>query len=436
MSQDQVFDDEEEITYNFNEEIIEEDLNDVVKVQLSSNTIVIDYYQLLKWSKLIKNYYQKDTINQYLSNDIQKHQQKFNIDEKNIVSFFNCIKNEKVQIKKSQYCDFLKLSKILIVPVFSKLLRKYSQSHINDIDFIINVLTDQLSSQNVDEFYIDEISPEMEECLSANINRCLMSSKFGQLPIQIVHRIIEKGCDQISPEKLFEFIKSSYDERFILLPFLNIRDLSKENFNELYDNLYNSQNSMSKKYFDYLTFDLPYLKEIKNENEHLKNQLNMKEGEIHELQKQILEQNNQNEARISEFQSTHDQILSEKESQISILEQKVRELQAQMLEQNSQNEARISELQSTHDQILSEKESQISILEQKGQKINDEISKIIKVISDLISAADVEQDKRPNLKKIILPIAAKLGNSDVVKRLSTINKIDVNSKYILYLFLI
>ena len=322
MSKDQAFEEEEEITYNFNEETIDEDLNDVVRIQLSLNTIIIDYYQLWKWSKLIKNNYPKDIINQYLSNDIQKYQQKYNINEKNIVSFFNCIKNEKVQIKKSQYCDFLKLSKILIVPIFSKLLRKYSQSHINDIDFIINLLNDQLSSQNVNDFYIDEISPEMEECLSANINRCIMSSKFGQLPIQIVYRIIEKGCNQISTEKLFEFIKSSYEQRFILLPFLNIRDLSNENFNELYDILYNSQNSMSKKYFGFLTFDLPYLKDVKNENEHLKNQLNMKEGEIHELQAQIFDLKNQNESNISELQSSHNQTLSEKESQINDLEQK------------------------------------------------------------------------------------------------------------------
>ena len=112
----------------------------------------------------------------------------------------------------------------------------------------------------------------------------------------------------------------------------------------------------------------------------------------------------------------------------------MRELQAQILEQNSLNEARISELQSTHNQILSEKESQINDLEQKVRELNDEISKFVKVISDLIGVSDVEQEKRPNVKSIILPIAAKLGNSEVVNQLITIKKIDINSKYILDLF--
>lgn len=255
----------EQVIYDFNDEIDDDIPVDVVKIQLSMNVIQIDYFKLWRWSKLIKKEYPIEDINSHLSQDIQQYQQKYNIKEENTILFFNSISNEKVQISKEKYFDFLKLATIFQVTTFLKILRKYAENHLIDVDDLI----DYLSFENNSEENPIRFSKEIEENLIININQCLQSRKFEQLPISVLYRIIEKSRQNISDDYLFEFIKKSINERCVLLSFINIRNLSNQKFNELYENLFTNQNN--HKFVSYLPCDLHLLKTLKEENDQLKN---------------------------------------------------------------------------------------------------------------------------------------------------------------------
>ena len=74
-------------------------MNDSINIQLSSENVKINYYQLLKWSKLVRDQYPKDEINR-LSKDIQIFSQKYDIKDKSIKSFFQYLSNEQICVKK------------------------------------------------------------------------------------------------------------------------------------------------------------------------------------------------------------------------------------------------------------------------------------------------------------------------------------------------
>lgn len=297
MSQNQNSQEEEEqITYNFNDENEEEEIGDQVKIQLSSNLITINYYQLLKWSTLVKEEYSKSDINSRISQDIQQYQQKYQIQEENTVLFFNSIRIEKVQIQKEKYFDLIKLSKIFKVTVILKLLRKFARQHLNEVDFSINILIDHLSLENTSKDSI-QFSQEIENSLAEKINQCFQSQRFEHLPIQIVHRIIEKSQEQFSNDLLYDFIKKSFETRFVLFSFLKLRNLSNQNFNDLYENLINNQNL--NKSIQFLPFDFPFLKSIKEENEQLK----MNNLQLQEQNDQIRQENEELRRNIEEMQN-------------------------------------------------------------------------------------------------------------------------------------
>ena len=75
--------------FNLNDESDDDDdMNDSINILLSSENVKINYYQLLKWSKLVRDQYPKDEINR-LSKDIQIFSQKYDIKDKSIKSFFS-----------------------------------------------------------------------------------------------------------------------------------------------------------------------------------------------------------------------------------------------------------------------------------------------------------------------------------------------------------
>ncbi|KAK8881004.1 hypothetical protein M9Y10_003713 [Tritrichomonas musculus] len=136
---------QEQATFSFNEEL-DDNTSDKVCIQLSTEVININYYQLFKWSKLVRDEYPKNEISR-LSSYICQMQQQYNIKQENIKSFLNSISIEQIQITIDQYFDYLKLSKILNVEMISRILQKFAQNHCNDVIFIRKNIHDQLSSQ-------------------------------------------------------------------------------------------------------------------------------------------------------------------------------------------------------------------------------------------------------------------------------------------------
>ena len=318
-------------TYNFNEGSDDEESNDIVEIQLISDSIQINYYQLLKWSKLVREQYPKDDIDR-LSYDLRGYQQKYDLKEENIKSFFKCISDEQIQIAMDQYSDYQKLSKIFKVSKFDRIIKKYTQKYQNDVDFVIKIIRDQIYTQNsnIDDADVYcQISPDMEELLSKNIDKCFSNPIFNEFPASKVYRICEKSDTQISSDLLYDFIKKSVDERYILFRFLSIKNLSTEKFNDLCDRLLNNENSLSKRYFHYIPFDLLYLKEISDEKNKLKDkvgELNIKieqnkndkdglEKEIEILKSDIIRLSSENDKLKSEkviLSSENDKLKSEK----------------------------------------------------------------------------------------------------------------------------
>lgn len=254
---------EEQTIFDLNDESNGQDLDDVV-IQLSSEVIVINYYQLIKWSKLVREHYQKDQIDD-LSKVIQHYQQIYNIKTENIVSFFQYLSDEQVEITLDQYCDHQKLSTLFGVPQFQQALKKYSQKHRGDVDFIIKLFKENLSNQYMRDL-MGEMSCDMESILINNIDQCFKNPEFGDLPITKIYRIIEQIPKNIPSELLCNFIKESLDDRYILLTFVKMHEISDENFFDLCDKLLNSENSRQKIYVQYLGIDIAYLSSLRAEN--------------------------------------------------------------------------------------------------------------------------------------------------------------------------
>lgn len=260
-------------TFNFIVSSDDEEANDIVTIQFSSSNIEINYYQLMKWSRLVREQYRKEEMNR-LSDYLKQYQQRYNIKEGNIKSFFKSISDEQVQITNEQFFDYQKLSKIFKISKFDKILHQYFQKHKNDLDFVIRAIKDQISSQNnnIDKNDIcNQISSDMEDLLSNSIDECFKNQEFNEFPVSKVYRIIEKSDKKISSDSLYDFIKKSLNERYTLFTFLIIKDLSDEKFNDLCETY--SNGGFSKTYFQYLQCDLSYLKEIKDEKNEMRNKI-------------------------------------------------------------------------------------------------------------------------------------------------------------------
>lgn len=73
----------------------------------------------------------------------------------------------------------------------------------------------------------------MEEVLSKNVDECLKTPEFEEIPISIVYRIFERSSKPIPSNLLYDYIKESIDSRYIFFIFLNMKELSGQNLSEL-----------------------------------------------------------------------------------------------------------------------------------------------------------------------------------------------------------
>lgn len=159
----------------------------------------------------------------------------------------------------------------------------------------------------------------MEECLSSSVNECFLNQNFCKLPTSTIYRIVENiDNSQISSDLLYEFISKNIEERFALLLFLNLRNLSDEKFNGLHK-LFESQKEMKTNNFtDYLPIDLDYIKYLRDDNKRkeelniqLVNEMEDKNTKIDQLQSQVEEM----KKKIEELQS-HNQNLEEERNNL------------------------------------------------------------------------------------------------------------------------
>lgn len=230
----------------------------------------------------------------HLSQDIQVFIQDNDITPEVASSFLISIKEENLKVTSDNFLEFSKLSDFFQVKRFLKKLNHFYQLQKNDPDFYINAIINDINGQKMFSDCGFQTSIEMQNYLSKQISACLQKEKFSKLPVSIIYNIIEKSDKtQLSPDLLFNFIKILFENLYILLNFLDLHNLSDQNFKELYGMYLNAQNSHIDQYFSFLPVNIHYIKSLKENMEQIKKLLTDLEQDKEQFQSKInyLEQN-------------------------------------------------------------------------------------------------------------------------------------------------
>lgn len=347
------------ITFDIRDELkITNDEMNQIEIKFSSQNIKIHFYQLCKYSLVIEKEYQRYDIEERLSHDIKEFQENYNIQENNIITFFNILKEGKVQIMTNQFRDLFKLSELFKVKFLQTFLQRYSKEHFSDIDYIVNMILSSISETKNDNLQCDEFSNEMEKQLSSKIEKCLQNENFGDLPISIIYRVI-KNSDQkrISSNDLYKFIAQSIDKRYLLFSFLNIENLTENNFNDLCDNCLKRKGTHESCFYDCLPVNLIYIKQLRDEQ---KNQARIENeklmSDIEKLNSQVskLVSENQKLSLTNSTLETEKNKLKEQNDELTRISKNIPpHIQAQIerRQQLVQNEKRTIELFEKEEQL-------------------------------------------------------------------------------------
>ena len=342
--------------------------DDKIKISVSSdNNIKISFFKLFKYSKFIQHQYHQNDIVDKITNLLQHYQSTSNIKKENISTFFKLLNDEQIEVSSDQYCDLCKLSEIFEVDSLQKLLDNYLENHCQNVDLMINLIIDQISTENFDFFTRNQFSEHIENCLRNNINKCIANENFDKLPCSTIYRIFEKSdIQQISSDILYDFISKSLNERFLLFAFLNIRNLSDEKFNDMYLHSIDLKKFESINYYNYLNIDLGYIKELKDDIQKSKNQNDIlceKNNQFQNELSQLKDQNEQMHNQIKELEILKDQL----QSQINKLTNENKEIKTQ----NEQLKEEKSELQIQTNKLNTEN-NEIKVQKQKLEEEKNE----------------------------------------------------------------
>lgn len=285
------------INLNDFEEEEDESPTEIKITLLSGKSYEVEYMQLFKYSKIVKEQYPfkiaKAGDFSYL---IQEQQQKYNIDEKNIIQFFRLIQEMNVNLSIDNVFDLWALSIILEVSRLKKLISKFIKKNENDVNFLSKLFVVKDSQQYDDLREFSEIKINIEEQLIKKIEDCLQSPNFEKLPISVVYRIVEKSDpESYTSDSLYNFISKSTEERYVLFPFIRFESLSDENFRNL-ANLMNEDNY--KNYKDFLKGNFGFINSLKNEKTELQQRI-----------EDLLNDNQQLDSKVTELINLHEQNL-------------------------------------------------------------------------------------------------------------------------------
>lgn len=359
----------------------EEEDQDIVKINLNSNIIQVNFSQLCKYSKLIREEYVISDVEKRLPEELLQFQQENRINEFNIKEFFKLFQEEEIIMTNDKYKDFTKLSQFFKIKKIQNQLKLYFNTHINDVDFIIKTFLDEIELQN--QFLTDKntnneieykFKKQMEEFLIDNINKSIENKHFHELPTSLIYHIIEHSeQSDLSSELIFKLIKRSPTKLFALFKFIKIENLSDETFDELFkicEKQFGDENNIN--YSEYLSCDLKYIKNIRMENKKL-HQIN-KEKE--EENKKLNKKHSQLITEIDEVRRNKKQLLLE----IDELKRKLNEqerLNKSLYEENRAMEITKKQIKEENlrqqAQIEETKEEQIAYEKQiKKMKLNIE----------------------------------------------------------------
>lgn len=391
----------------------EDDEDDLIVFQFETKTIKIYYSQLSKYSKFIRDKYMFSDIGNVLPDEIHRMQNKYNIISDNIDLFFQLLQDnfnlsENQSLSYIQYLDLLKISDYFQVKKLTKKLIKYSKIHNFDVSFIIEIIQyeNAKASDNNNDRYEGEIKVniEMEDVLVAKIDECFQNDKFKELPIPFIYRIIEKSSkNEMSTDKLYDFIKESISRFYLLFSFVSLESLSDDRL----DDLFSIYESSKKEYFTSLPCNLEFIKKLRESERSLNGQ-----------KKQVVEERNGLQEKLDECEKENVQLKSdivkfrENESKLqkklSDSEQEKNQLQTKLTDVEQMKNQMIS----NNDQLKTEK----GLLQKKLNDSEQEKSRLQKKLTDVEQEKIVLKNKIEEIEKCSIEgaISAKVTNGCLI----------------------
>ena len=383
--------------------------DDLITFQHESKTINFYFSQLIKYSKRLReSYLFSDAINR-LPQEIHKLEEEYHLLPDTMNYFFYLLQqkydiNDETNLTYSQCIDLLRISKFFEIRKLSSKIKEYIESHHIDIDFIIQMILYENNTQTGEDKYQIKVSEEMENFLTNKINDCLTNEKFKELPIQIIHRIINQSPPNvINNDNLFDIIISSMNKFCILFPFLDLQKLSEDRLDKLCEmHLKSKENTQHQ--FDYLKCNLKLIKEINNckknlqiKNDQQQDQMNNLKTKITSLQDQLNKSESSNKDKEKQMKDYKTKITSlqdqlnksensnkDKENQMKDLINQINQLQNKL----KNSEKQLKEIFLIEGQIVASVENGIIInaeikLKTNGQTLDSTKSKIIISTSDV-----------------------------------------------------
>lgn len=268
---------------------------EIIKINLKSNSIYVNYIQLFKYSKLIRDEYTLNEAGNRLSSQLQDYEEQFGIQEISIIMFFKLIQKEDVEIDSSNYFDLFKLSSIFKSQKIKKVLKKTLEDNSENIEFVLKLIYDYKLNDNLTTIDIDDISFDFEQLLKKKVNECLQNKIFWNFDISMVYRIVKSGQkDAQTSNFLLDYIMANIEQRYVLFGFVEIKNLSDEKFDTLLSGYIESQNSEKIFYYEYLVLDLSYLQSLKEKNKNQEKEILSLNSEIQNLKDTVQVKINEN----------------------------------------------------------------------------------------------------------------------------------------------
>lgn len=202
--------------------------DDSFSFRFYSKIINLNYSNLIKYSKIIRETYLFSDVFNRLPQEIQKIQEDFQLSVENIFIFFQ-LSQQNYSIKGNnkfmykQCVDLLKMSKYFEVRKLTKEINDYIKKQNDNVDFIILMIQHEIETDKKGDKQEYKINLDIEKMLTRKINECLTNEKFSELPISIIYRIVELGTKNgMENDKLFNFIKKSFQKFYVLFQFVEI----------------------------------------------------------------------------------------------------------------------------------------------------------------------------------------------------------------------
>lgn len=350
--------------------------DDRFTIQLNSNAVDVNFSKLCKYSDVIRKRKGIEDAKNFLNQIFIKYESDYGIEERSVLLFLRIIQDEsKTKISPTDFWDLNVLSTLFKTKKLSKILQKYAQNHAKDVSFITMIMNRKNSKnfsfffENIDDSESFEVG--FEDILKKNVEGCLQCEEFGKMPISVVTRVISESESEFSSDSLYSFIKKSIEDRYTLLCFIDIKNISGENFDDLYNRYANEK--VPKRYYNNIKADIEYVKQLRDKAKVKNNKtdyLLLENRELKEKNKRLLNKKAELLRQLNELHAGNNEIQEENKKLIEKNHENLNSMideNDKLKEDNQQLENQIDDLRKKIDVILSEIKSQ----NQKIEKIYD-----------------------------------------------------------------